>query len=75
MIILKYKTKYIKHDATWKINSESIEKIQEIDYNKITENIKKYDFVESEFTKYGRMIIKLTKLYNNKKTIISFKFL
>lgn len=75
MIILKYETNYIKHDATWKINSESIEKIKEIDYNKITENIKKYDFVESEFTKYGRMITKLTKLYNNKKTIISFKFL
>jgi hypothetical protein len=75
MIILKYKNEYIKHDATWKINSESIEKIKEIDYNKLTEDIKKYDFVESEFTKYGRMITKLTKLYNNKKTIISFKFL
>ena len=75
MLILKYETKYIKHDATWKLNSESIEKIKEIDYNKITNDIKKYDFVESEFTKYGRMITKLTKLYNNKKTIISFKFL
>lgn len=75
MIILKYETNYIKHDATWKLNSESIEKIKEIDYNKITNDIKKYDFVESEFTKYGRMITKLTKLYNNKKTIISFKFL
>ena len=75
MIILKYKSEYIKHDATWKINSESIEKIKEIDYNKLTEDIKQYDFVESEFTKYGRMITKLTKLYNNKKTIISFKFL
>lgn len=75
MIILKYETTYIKHDATWKVNSESIEKIKEIDYNKITKDIKQYDFVESEFTKYGRMITKLTKINNNKKTIISFKFL
>lgn len=75
MIILKYETNYIKHDATWKLNTESIEKIKEIDYNKITEDIKQYDFVESEFTKYGRMITKLTKTNNNKKTIISFKFL
>lgn len=75
MIILKYETKYIKHDTTWKVNTESIEKIKEIDYNKITDNVKEYDFVESEFTKYGRMITKLTKIHNNKKTIISFKFL
>lgn len=75
MIILKYETEYIKHDATWKLNTESIEKIKEIDYNNITEDIKQYDLVESEFTKYGRMITKLTKIHNNKKTIISFKFL
>ena len=75
MIILKYETKYIKHNEKWKLNSESIEKIKEIDYNKITDNVKEYDFVESEFTKYGRMITKLTKIHNNKKTIISFKFL
>lgn len=75
MIILKYKSEYIKHNEKWKLNSESIEKINEIDYNKITEDIKQYDFVESEFTKYGRMITKLTKIHNNKKTIISFKFL
>lgn len=75
MIILKYKNEYIKHNEKWKLNSESIEKIKEIDYNNITNDIKKYDFVESEFTKYGRMITKLTKTNNNKKTIISFKFL
>lgn len=75
MIILKYKSEYIKHNKKWKLNSESIEKIKEIDYNNITNDIKKYDFVESEFTKYGRMVTKLTKLHNNKKTIISFKFL
>lgn len=75
MLILKYETKYIKHDAKWKVNSESIEKIQEIDYNELTDNIKKYDFVESEFTKYGRMITKLTTTKDNNKTTISFKFL
>lgn len=75
MIILKYETNYIKHDATWKVNTESIEKINKIDYNKLTDNIKKYDFVESEFTKYGRMITKLTTTNDNHKTIISFKFL
>ena len=75
MIILKYKSEYIKHNEKWKLNSESIEKIKEIDYNKITNNIKKYDFVESEFTKYGRMVTKLTTTKNNYKTIINFKFL
>ena len=75
MIILKYKSEYIKHNEKWKLNSESIEKIKEIDYNKITNDIKKYDFVESEFTKYGRMITKLTTTKGNYKTIINFKFL
>lgn len=75
MIILKYETKYIKHNEKWKLNSESIEKIKEIDYNKITNDIKKYDFVESEFTKYGRMVTKLTTTKDNYKTIINFKFL
>ena len=75
MIILKYKTNYIKHNEKWKLNSESIEKIKEIDYNNITNDIKKYDFVESEFTKYGRMVTKLTTTKNNYKTIIHFKFL
>lgn len=75
MIILKYETNYIKHNTTWKVNTESIEKINEIDYNKITEDIKQYDFVESEFTKYGRMITKLTTTKDNYKTIINFKFL
>ena len=75
MIILKYKSEYIKHNEKWKLNSESIEKIKEIDYNKITNDIKKYDFVESEFTKYGRMITKLTTTKDNYKTIINFKFL
>ena len=75
MIILKYKSEYIKHNEKWKLNSESIEKIKEIDYNKITNDIKKYDFVESEFTKYGRMVTKLTTTKNNYKTIIHFKFL
>ena len=75
MIILKYKSEYIKHNEKWKLNSESIEKINEIDYNKLTDNIKKYDFVESEFTKYGRMITKLTTTKDNYKTIINFKFL
>lgn len=75
MIILKYETKYIKHNEKWKLNSESIEKIKEIDYNKLTEDIKKYDFVESEFTKYGRMVTKLTTTKDNYKTIINFKFL
>ena len=75
MIILKYKTNYIKHNEKWKLNSESIEKIKEIDYNKLTEDIKKYDFVESEFTKYGRMVTKLTTTKDNYKTIINFKFL
>ena len=75
MIILKYKSEYIKHNEKWKLNTESIEKIKEIDYNKITDNVKEYDFVESEFTKYGRIITKLTKINNNKKTIINFKFL
>ena len=32
MIILKYKSEYIKHNEKWKLNSESIEKIKEIDY-------------------------------------------
>lgn len=75
MIILKYKSEYIKHNEKWKLNSESIEKIKEIDYNNITNNIKKYDFVESEFTKYGRMVTKLTTTKDNYKTIINFKFL
>lgn len=75
MIILKYKSEYIKHNEKWKLNSESIEKIKEIDYNNITNEIKKYDFVESEFTKYGRMVTKLTTTKNNYKTIIHFKFL
>jgi hypothetical protein len=75
MIILKYKSEYIKHNEKWKLNSESIEKIKEIDYNKITNDIKKYDFVESEFTKYGRMVTKLTTTKDNYKTIINFKFL
>lgn len=75
MIILKYKSEYIKHNEKWKLNSESIEKIKEIDYNNITNEIKKYDFVESEFTKYDRMVTKLTTTKNNYKTIIHFKFL
>jgi|GEM_PF-6530090 hypothetical protein len=75
MIILKYKSEYIKHNEKWKLNTESIEKIKEIDYNNITNDIKKYDFVESEFTKYGRMITKLTTTKDNYKTIINFKFL
>lgn len=75
MIILKYETKYIKHNEKWKLNSESIEKIKEIDYNNITNDIKKYDFVESEFTKYGRMVTKLITTKDNYKTIINFKFL
>lgn len=75
MIILKYKSEYIKHNEKWKLNLESIEKIKEIDYNKITNDIKKYDFVESEFTKYGRMVTKLTTTKDNYKTIINFKFL
>lgn len=75
MIILKYKSEYIKHNEKWKLNSESIEKIKEMDYNKITNDIKKYDFVESEFTKYGRMVTKLTTTKDNYKTIINFKFL
>lgn len=75
MIILKYETKYIKHNEKWKLNSESIEKIKEIDYNNITNDIKKYDFVESEFTKYGRMVTKLTTTKDNYKKIINFKFL
>lgn len=75
MIILKYKSEYIKHNEKWKINTESIEKIKEIDYNNITNDIKKYDFVESEFTKYGRMVTKLTITKDNYKTIINFKFL
>jgi hypothetical protein len=75
MIILKYKSEYIKHNEKWKLNSESIEKIKEIDYNNITNDIKKYDFVESEFTKYGRMVTKLTTTKDNYKTIINFKFI
>lgn len=75
MIILKHKSEYIKHNEKWKLNSESIEKIKEIDYNNITNDIKKYDFVESEFTKYGRMVTKLTTTKDNYKTIINFKFL
>lgn len=75
MIILKYKTEYIKHNKKWKVNTESIEKIKEIDYNNITNDIRKYDFVESQFTKYGRMVTKLTTTKNNYKTIIEFKFL
>lgn len=75
MIILKYKSEYIKHNEKWKLNSESIEKIKKIDYNNITNDIKKYDFVESEFTKYGRMVTKLTNTKDNYKTIINFKFL
>lgn len=75
MTILKYETHYIKVNNTWITNTESIEKIQEIDYNKLTDDIKKYDFVESEFTKYGRMITKLTTTKDNNKTTISFKFL
>ena len=75
MKILKYETHYIKHNNNWITNTESIEKIQEIDYNKLTDDIKKYDFVESEFTKYGRMITKLTTIKDNNKTTISFKFL
>lgn len=75
MIILKYKSEYIKHNEKWKLNSESIEKIKKIDYNNITNEIKKYDFVESEFTKYGRMVTKLTTTKDNYKTIINFKFL
>ena len=75
MIILKYKSEYIKHNEKWKLNSESIEKIKKIDYNNITNDIKKYDFVESEFTKYGRMVTKLTTTKDNYKTIINFKFL
>lgn len=75
MIILKYKSEYIKHNEKWNLNSESIEKIKEIDYNNITNDIKKYDFVESEFTKYGRMVTKLTTTKDNYKTIINFKFL
>jgi hypothetical protein len=75
MTILKYETHYIKVNNTWITNTESIEKIQEIDYNKLTDDIKKYDFVESEFTKYGRKVTKLTTIKNNNKTTISFKFL
>ena len=75
MTILKYETHYLKVNNTWITNTESIEKIQEIDYNKLTDDIKKYDFVESEFTKYGRKVTKLTTIKNNNKTTISFKFL
>lgn len=75
MIILKYESNYIKHNNNWITNTESIEKIKEIDYNKLTDDIKPYDFVDSEFTKYGRMITKLTTIKNNNKTTISFKFL
>ena len=75
MTILKYETHYLKVNNIWITNTESIEKIQEIDYNKLTDDIKKYDFVESEFTKYGRMITKLTTTKDNNKTTISFKFL
>jgi hypothetical protein len=75
MTILKYETHYLKVNNIWITNTESIEKIQEIDYNKLTDDIKKYDFVESEFTKYGRKVTKLTTIKNNNKTTISFKFL
>lgn len=75
MTILKYETHYIKVNNTWITNTESIEKIKEIDYNKLTDDIKKYDFVESEFTKYGRKVTKLTTIKDNNKTTISFKFL
>ena len=75
MTILKYETHYLKVNNTWITNTESIEKIQEIDYNKLTDDIKKYDFVESEFTKYGRKITKLITIKDNNKTTISFKFL
>lgn len=75
MTILKYETHYIKVNNTWITNTESIEKIQKIDYNKLTDNIKQYDFVESEFTKYGRKVTKLTTIKDNNKTTISFKFL
>lgn len=75
MTILKYETHYLKVNNTWITNTESIEKIQEIDYNKLTSNIKQYDFVESEFTKYGRKVTKLTTIKDNNKTTISFKFL
>ena len=75
MTILKYETHYLKVNKTWITNTESIEKIQEIDYNKLTDDIKKYDFVESEFTKYGRKVTKLTTIKDNNKTTISFKFL
>ena len=75
MTILKYETHYLKVNMTWITNTESIEKIQEIDYNKLTDDIKKYDFVESEFTKYGRKVTKLTTIKDNNKTTISFKFL
>lgn len=75
MTILKYETHYLKVNNTWITNTESIEKIREIDYNKLTDDIKKYDFVESEFTKYGRKVTKLTTIKNNNKTIINFKFL
>ena len=75
MTILKYETHYLKVNNTWITNTESIEKIREIDYNKLTDDIKKYDFVESEFTKYGRKVTKLTTIKDNNKTTISFKFL
>lgn len=75
MTILKYETHYLKVNNIWITNTESIEKIQEIDYNKLTDDIKKYDFVESEFTKYGRKVTKLTTIKDNNKTTISFKFL
>ena len=75
MTILQYETHYLKVNNTWITNTESIEKIREIDYNKLTDDIKKYDFVESEFTKYGRKVTKLTTIKNNNKTIINFKFL
>lgn len=75
MLILKYETHYLKVNNSWITNTESIEKIQEIDYNKLTDDIKKYDFVESEFTKYGRKVTKLTTIKDNNKTTISFKFL
>lgn len=75
MKILKYETHYLKVNNIWVTNTESIEKIKEIDYNKLTDDIKKYDFVESEFTKYGRKVTKLTTIKDNNKTTISFKFL
>ena len=75
MLILKYETHYLKVNNSWITNTESIEKIQEIDYNKLTDDIKKYNFVESEFTKYGRKVTKLTTIKDNNKTTISFKFL